>query len=82
MDSGGNEKFILASTFDKRRDIFLFFFKGNLNPLELDGYCVSVWYKWGADSGVAIKIFFHADSILFTGRQILLESRQPQFTIS
>ena len=39
VDSGGNEEFILVSTFDKRRDIFPYFYEGNL--LRLDEYCVS-----------------------------------------
>jgi hypothetical protein len=37
-DKGRNEEFILASTFDERRDISPFFSKGN--PLGLDEYCV------------------------------------------
>ena len=52
MDSGGNEEFIPVSTFDKRRDIFSFFYEGNL--LE---YCVSghVYYAYGYTDGVAVK---------------------------
>jgi len=38
VDKGRNEEFILASTFDERRDISPFFSKGN--PLGLDKYCV------------------------------------------
>ena len=38
VDKGRNEEFILASTFDERRDISPFFSKGN--PLGLDEYCV------------------------------------------